>query len=1163
MKLFKTIISTVLILSMLVSVCYADFIFDAPVLTNGSEVVKVTWGEKNVIGSFAPDDINFDIELFVKGKKPVDYTVAVQIDEGKERQIAKITALPYKEISKNIKISNVDNGKHNIKLMVKKGDEVVYLKEESISVIDTYEKQFMDEIAKPAINMVHCDDTDLVYIQNMGFKEFRDSYYWRKAEKSKGNYKNEQDEPTQQKVWDAGMRTVAAGGYGNPKVYPMWEEDVGQPLATKDRDTAGPHVQEGIMAYVNFVKYGLFDLHPEVKIFEVWNEPNLTTFQPYATREHDYLNLLKATTAGVRNEYKNNRIGGFVYAVQGQNELLDRYFESGAYPYLDVMTYHFYNTSVNIDDNKFYEKKMETIAGFPLKYGGWKKVYLTEMGWPNGTSSVGVTESTSAHNMAKLYTIGDAVGQQVAMFNAKNGGDDISYSENNFGIFKSATQSRELKEQYFAIAHRNTMLNGGVFVGEADLGDEEIRAFVYLKEGKPVMQVWDGSAEREELEYTFSGERVRVTDMNGTLLSEATDTVTLKLQPIYIEGLSDKYLYNAARADLKRDKAGYLETYAEMLPADLLKDAEKVYDSAIAVCDEPTEDTVKAVIDGYNSLGQDIIKAFADDRLEDLVASRATYELSKSVETVVALYMKVYDGDAMKSLKYTTKEAQAKADKLYRDKNTIMQYSDAILTFAVDVETDANIIIDAGYKPEEIKAYVAGWSEIIKVYCDWFEKFSDSEKITNYALTAQVLPSSTSGYINDTLPIKINLNNVTKATFEGRVAIFDEAGNELATTNKLKLAPNGHNYVELPVKLTEDKERLHICYIDTDENKLTDDLLRITIKDKLEAFVIPSSEILEDMESLKLKFTNLTDEPLTVNIKIDADENITMGMNTKKVTMDANAEQIMEFPISSIKETRYHYYTFKYEATGENGEILASGEAPINFTAIVEAKEAIDVKSFTGDASDWEDAYPIYINAPSDPNDKALWESADASTRVFLKYDDKNLYMLADVYDDRQWNIFTGSSLWNGDCIQISIDTLNTDSVKKYDDDDFELGIAKGALGDELQCWQGKVTTGQVDYVKIIRNDEIGVTRYLAAFPLSELTNIKAVDGFTFGFNIGINDGDALARDDYFEFTGGTTGSKDPSLYMDFTFRDKSGGSFVKSQGDNIFSDKIESKILK
>ena len=194
------------------------------------------------------------------------------------------------------------------------------------------------------------------------------------------------------------------------------------------------------------------------------------------------------------------------------------------------------------------------------------------------------------------------------------------------------------------------------------------------------------------------------------------------------------------------------------------------------------------------------------------------------------------------------------------------------------------------------------------------------------------------------------------------------------------------------------------------------------------------------------------------------------------------------------------------------------------------------------------------MNSPENPNNNESWEDVEIAARAFLKWDESHLYLMIDAYDDVQYNYHTDASIWDGDSMQISLDTKNTKSTK-YDDDDYELGMAIGGVGVEFWAWQSPIknTTGKVDFINIIRDDDKMVTRYIAAFPKSEIPTLELKDGNVFGMNIAINEGDVLNRDGYYQFTSGTADSKNPSLYADFIFTKGSKENYIDGKAVYLF----------
>lgn len=1170
-KIWKILgIIAVLIASLSVT-GYASFITDSGNSFAVKENFKIKWKDVSKFGTIEPDKVAFELNADVKAAKPITYTVYVDIDDSENRALGTITATSGREAVKTFNISNITNGKHKVVITVVVGVRTVLEQEENIVVMKGYEKQFMDEFSGYGANWstaITPDITDEVYdiFRFGGLNAVRRDYYWWKTEKSKGVYDYSIYDDISDKLVKDNVNTLVLSGFGNEGVYPMWQSQIGKPLKLTEVRHA-PHTQEGIMGHANFIT-DLLKQRKEVTYLEVWNEPNIGFWQSDVEdvenyRYYEYADLLKASTSTVRRELKNKTIGGLVYSFGGNYDTVKTFFPLNVYPYMNDFSYHFYSTGTGIDDARSYEARLDKVENYMLDLGGWKELFLTEVGWPTNIGTAGTTEEFSAENMVKMYVIGDQKDQKVWIYSFFNIGKDKTVLHDMFGMINN---DRTFKKSFIGITEHNRQLNGGIYVGELDLGDSEIRAFVYLKQGKPVVIIWDGSKERDTLDYTFEGESFKVNDFNGTLVSANTDSITLTEWPAYINGLSHKYIAMAAKQDVKYDRDLFAKTYAEMLPKDILTKADGTFANAENTLDNADEDNVRAAVDEFSQLGLEIINRFKKGELTDLVAARATYELSKTAETLCTVYMSEYDGKALNAPTYTTAAAEAKADKLYRDDNRIMQYSDAILCYAVNTAAKAEKLCGLDYDPEDTKGYIAGWGLLTKLYCDWFDSFSNGEKILNYAILAQVLPDSRKAYVNDNHTVKINANNLSKIPFKGNLRLYDEDNNELAVSENFELGAGGYKYVELSFVVNrykfESKRNLRLCYVDEIGSRITDDLLVIDVKDKVSMFVQPCTTTVDKMESVDLKFTNLTDEDLTFNLNVESDENYSFVSNTYKITLSANEEKVVKLPISEIKNTKFHYYTIKYEAIDDKGTVMLRGTTPLNFTAIVKADKPIKTQEFTGDISDWCDAYPIYMNTPENPNDSARWMSSDLSARAFLKWDENNLYVLVDVYDDAYYNAFSGRNLWDGDSVQISLDSKNTKSTS-YDDDDYELGLAFTSNGPELYAWYSPIknTVGNVDFINVIRDGNKKVTRYIAAFPKTEIPTMNLSEGASFGMNIGVNDGDILAREDFCEFTGGTISSKDPSKYADFVFVIGNKDSYTDGKAEKLFPTVIEHSI--
>lgn len=1158
-KRIAWLLTVLLSLQLFGGVCSANFMNDIPKTIGMKEEVSLKWGEREpLINSFEPGKVKFNVIIDLKrASRVIRYDVYVGVDGEAKKQLAQFDVVPGKKFKREIAITDIKNGKRTVEIEVRDGNRVAFSHKEDIIVIEGYSKQFMDEFTFSRINYQwtngHTNETgtnnDLDRAYFAGLNAMRNDRLWSVFEKNPGaydySYKNHDDFLRQMKKY--GFFELLVVGGGNPRVYPMWPEHVDQNLATMSlafpEHSYAPTSREAIEAYIAYVKEldRKMNMGNDESTIELWSEPNQAFFwQPTDTWLSDYLNLVKSTTSEFSKVNPDKPISVMAIAANGVDDwTLGAALDNGIYPYMDEMSYHAYATHQSIDNNHFHENQLDSFQKIITDAGGWKIHALTESGWPTGTSSSSVSEEVAAENAVKLATIVDTKDVVYYQHSFKDTGVDPANIENNWGIIDYYSKP---KLQYLALTHRNTMLRGGIYVGELDLGDDEIRAFVYLKEGKPVVQMWDGSPDREELEFTFEGEHLAVSDMYGTSLSKDTDTVTLTKYPIYLVGLTNKYIAMAAKADLEDDKARFVEAYKEQIDRKYVTAAETAFDNAIAALDEPTAEKIEASINEFDEVGKMLIAGAAAGEFADVTAAKLTFELREPVETLCVAYIDAYEGGTLRKPLYTVDTAKEKANKLYRNDNTIMQYSDAILTYAINTDAKVDKLINSNYDPEITKGYIAGWSLETKVYSDWFDAFSNHEEIMHYGYLTQVLASSLSAYINDEVKIQLDATNRSKIPFEGNIVLYDEDGNEIAASKEFKLKEGEYETLSLPFvasKRQESSERnLILSYVDKAGNRLTTTPITVTIKDKLSAFIEPCTTTVEEMDAVKLKFTNLTDQDLRFNLTVKSDKNYKFISEQAEVSMKAGETKIVEMPISEIKSTPFHFYTVKYEAVDGEGCQLAGGSVPMNFTAIVKTDEPMNMKTLSKDVSSWSNAYPIYINPPKDADDPQAWETADNAARAFLKWDESNLYMLVDIFDDGFHNAQTGQGIWDGDSIQLSLDSKNNKSTA-YDGDDYEFGFALGGLGKpEVWTWYSPIQNqhGAVEWIDVVRDNNKKITRYLMAIPKSEIPTISLAEGNVIGLNVVVNEADALTREVLYEFTPGTGYEKNPSKWASFPF---------------------------
>ncbi|MCK4400972.1 hypothetical protein KAW08_01555 [bacterium] len=198
-----------------------------------------------------------------------------------------------------------------------------------------------------------------------------------------------------------------------------------------------------------------------------------------------------------------------------------------------------------------------------------------------------------------------------------------------------------------------------------------------------------------------------------------------------------------------------------------------------------------------------------------------------------------------------------------------------------------------------------------------------------------------------------------------------------------------------------------------------------------------------------------------------------------------------------------------------------------------------------GSLSDWKTPLSIELKSKDYVYMKAFFKWAgpdDLSVKAYFAYDKDNLYTAFVVKDDIFCNKNKGSRIWNGDSIQISLDTKRNAQIGMgYDEDDFDITIGLSSEGSEnyrRSFGNKKVSPdGPIPGAKVAVKREGNITIYEASFPIKELYPLKAERGKRIGFNFIVNDDDKNGREGWIGMTGGIGEKKAPSLYRGLLFK--------------------------
>jgi polysaccharide biosynthesis protein PslG len=255
-----------------------------------------------------------------------------------------------------------------------------------------------------------------------------------------------------------GARARGLNVLGTMLYTPGWARPAG---------TIGTTPPTNLNDYVTFARACVQHFGPAgVHNFEIWNEPNISQFWAPGPDTARYTQLLKLAYAGIKQLDPSATVvsaGLSPYGSYGQLDaqhmnpinFLQGMYANGAAGSLDAVGWHPYNFPNGLGfygwsgwsqmtDTSPSARSVMTAAG-----DGAKQIWATEFGWPTGTSTRAVSETTQAQmvtdSYAKLKTYSWA--GPAFFYSGRDAGTDSLNIEDNFGIIHN---NWSLKPSYAA-----------------------------------------------------------------------------------------------------------------------------------------------------------------------------------------------------------------------------------------------------------------------------------------------------------------------------------------------------------------------------------------------------------------------------------------------------------------------------------------------------------------------------------------------------------------------------------------------------------------------------------------------------------------------------------------------------------------------------------------
>lgn len=268
-------------------------------------------------------------------------------------------------------------------------------------------------------------------------------------------------------------------------------------------------------------------------------------------------------------------------------------------------------------------------------------------------------------------------------------------------------------------------------------------------------------------------------------------------------------------------------------------------------------------------------------------------------------------------------------------------------------------------------------------------------------------------------------------------------------------------------------------------------------------------------------------------IKIDG-ENVEMSVNE---TLAANESKIFNFDIGKAVLGSNHTASVRVTTDGVlSDEVDAAGT--FNYNAI--NKKTITVDGILDDGLDQVMGLNTIDHGEMfrlDSGGSSYGGDDDLSGKIWITYDDENLYISADITDDQHGAPSTGEQIWRNDGLQIDFAQHETAA---YDNNGLtEIGV--GMLEDgstALWVWKNVIDIGdssKPNGVKAVATRNGKHTYYEAAISWKDTAGIDINNISRIDISIAINDCDNNVRKTAIEVGGGIIYGKVPSKYNKYS----------------------------
>jgi len=263
-------------------------------------------------------------------------------------------------------------------------------------------------------------DALLDLIKDAGIGWIRDEVYWSQVEKEKGAFRF----PL---AYDEYLRSAQARG-----IQVLLILDFGNALYSGAEKIA-PATEAGRTAFGRYCAAVVKRYKPlGVRHFEIWNEPNASTFwKPHPSPE-DYARLLETAYKSCKDADPGATVLGC--STSGTDlDFIGRVLAAGGGRFMDAVSFHPYCQPLPP------EKKLLTDIARLRGIAPGKPLWITEIGYPTCSGPSGVDEETQANYLVRTFLLARTSPsvERLFWYDFQNDGEDPDDGEFNFGIVRT------------------------------------------------------------------------------------------------------------------------------------------------------------------------------------------------------------------------------------------------------------------------------------------------------------------------------------------------------------------------------------------------------------------------------------------------------------------------------------------------------------------------------------------------------------------------------------------------------------------------------------------------------------------------------------------------------------------------------------------------------